>query len=285
MSTIQPNAPQFEHLLYDDHNHTSQQPPHNPYYPTLSNSNNIAYHHQSPPAYSDLATTTVPLTQLHANQAAHRHQYPRSMTNQSPTTVVMSHPTTDYMYRRRYEKVKKAKKFGCEILLVAIIIVVFTQATLYLYQKRTCTNYVITKFAPDFTIRYDHVKDFNLLCRALAVILFALGLLKYSVTGPCGCFISFLVGIVALIGTILAATACYLSFYTPCFVGFEETIKNIVKSAVAMIADKVPGPEEGIFMEKNVIQTIEHDPNGVYIFGLNLGVFILFISTFFASCN
>lgn len=260
----QPNAPGLQHFSPQD---SSRQPPLNPYYPSLPD---------HPPPYPDLSTS-YPLSQV--NRAAYQ---PEAMPLQPPSTVIIQSSSYD---RRREKYVKSVKKFGYEALLVAIFCLVLSQVAVSLYSKRTCANYLVHQPAKDVSIMYTDVRDYhNSIGLISFVMILALATRVFCTQNGYPGYM-FLIGFIALIGTIATGYLAYLSFYSPCVLDWEETPKNIAKSILGKFTDTLPSPDKGVLGERNVLQLAEQDRYGVIVFGIDIFIFILFLSTFLSSLS
>lgn len=163
------------------------------------------------------------------------------------------------------------------------MIIIMAQSAHNLYERRTCVNYVVDKPIKDAQITYNDVREMHKTVSSIAIVILILSCLRCVLPASCYPCYMFAVGLISFIGTVYSGYLAYLAFYSPCVVNMEEILTKGLKTIVAQISDRLPGPEQGLFGERNMFQFSDSDRYGVIIFGLDFVTFICYLSTFLST--
>lgn len=285
-----PNAPPEQQTILLE-SPIGQQPPHNPYYPDISQ-------HIAPPPYSDLSTstaTTVPYqaTTRMTNGNIMNNNNPRyerfanapGGPQQAPTVVVQRVASSgrDFIYSRYTEKVRN---YNRSMALISVFSIALSCLVLYFFSLRPCfDDFVIHQLGPEkiVTVRNLKVMPFNIIFISLVVLVISILKSCIGYGKNSSCFL-FLMGLVSLYAMLGAGYMAYLSFYTPCVASLNElftnTAKTLITKGLSMFDMDVAGPQKGYFNEKNVFDYAKEDLLGIYTFLINAMICLFYFAGF-----
>lgn len=281
----QPNAPELQQILLDSP--TSQQPPHNPYYPNL---NSITTTNQQipPPPYSDLSIVapqhSVPMSRI--NQQGSNTSYTRfsnDLPRQAPPPTVIVHQAAPHHDRRVEKYHRKVRKFNNELFIACLVAIGLSLYSYSLYNQRPCVNFLVHQPSKDISIKVYDVREMHLYVAygSLFLLLISLAKCGSGESNDYSCYL-FLVRLSTFIAAVYTGYLAYLAFYSPCTLKMGDLATNALKTLGSLVGE-MPSPDKGLFGESNVIQVAQDDKPGALIFFMDIFNFILYFAAFMGS--
>lgn len=268
-----PNAPELQQILLSTPN---QQLPYNPYQQHTS-------HFEPPPSYSNTANS-VPLNRFNSLDPQqvnmNNYQHLSSDNGNQARVIIQQRPI---QYDSRDKRHKKVKEFNREMIFLSLFVIISSVCShQLLWTKRQClVNFTVAQSGKDLTIRIFDVRDGHLYVAYASCVIFFLALIKSAVgrSSNYGCYL-FIMGFGALIVALYAGCLAFLSYHAPCTPDTERLVSEAGKTAINLMGLTPDKPTIG---EKSVFDYMKEDTYGVWIFGINVVNFALYLSAFIAS--
>lgn len=288
----QPNAPELQEYLLNSA--STQQPPHNPYYPDLGPSS--SQHFGAPPAYNELTrpgqSSALALSNIRSSAMDQSSDIDYSrMSNipqvhNVPGTVIIQQPEITYD-RKAYKYHERIKRYNMDRAIVAFLAIFATSYSISLYRHRKCVNYLVDRPFANVTIYLSGVCELHQYIILGSFLIFIICLLKCC-TGKnrsYSCYL-FVMVILNFIMTLVTGYIAYLAFFSPCALGLKDLVTAGIKTGLgAILKDPLPAPDKGVFNEPNVFQYAREDGYGVIIFLIDLFSFIAYVSGFLTGLS
>lgn len=275
---IQPNAPELQQVLLDSH---FTQPPHNPYYPDLSNHSHI--NQLPPPPYPDLSTNSrsnsFGMVRTNAPSTVRNQDLPR----QAPSTIVVQQPVTIAHNYAEEAHARKVRRFNNELFILGFITLILACIANHLFIKRRCPNYIVHQPTREVSFHINDVRDAQLMIAAFSVVPILVSLVRCAQgnTKSHSGYLT-LVAIISFCGALFTGYVSYLAFYSSCPVKVGEIANSLARTFFNDVAN-IQLPNEGVFAKSNVIETINGDPNGIIILIIDALISLSFFCEFFES--